>query len=104
MNRKDPYKYFRIEARELSDALNKDVLELEKTGSPKESVARLLRHAHTLKGASRVMKLAAIADLAHAMEEALLPVRNGSVPIPRSVPDRMLSLLDALALRLLELD
>ncbi len=104
MDRKDPYKYFRIEARELSDALNKDVLELEKSGSPKEGVARLLRHAHTLKGASRVMKLAAIADLAHAMEEALLPVRDGALPIPRSVPDKMLALLDALALRLLELD
>jgi two-component system, chemotaxis family, sensor kinase CheA len=104
MNRKDPFKYFRIEARELSDALTKDALELEKSPSPKETIAKLLRHAHTLKGAARVMKLTAIADLAHAMEETLAPFREGTLAVPRTVPDRILGFLDDLTLRLAELD
>ena len=104
MNAKDLYKYFRIEARELSDALNRDALELEKSDAPGEVIARLLRHAHTLKGAARVMKLADIADLAHAMEEALGPFREGGAPVPRAGSDRLLSLLDDLGRRLTLLD
>jgi two-component system chemotaxis sensor kinase CheA len=73
MNRKDPYQYFRVEARELSDALGRDLLALERAGAAPEIVARLLRHAHTLKGAARVMKLPAIADKAHAVEDRLAP-------------------------------
>ena len=42
----DPYKYFRIEARELVDQLGTTTLELEREPSP-ELVARLLRLAHT---------------------------------------------------------
>src|SRR5262245_958771 len=72
---RDPYKYFRIEAQELTGALGKSVLALEKTATP-ELVAQLLRLAHTLKGAARVVKLANIADCAHGMEDALTPLRD----------------------------
>jgi two-component system chemotaxis sensor kinase CheA len=71
----DPYKYFRIEARELVDDLGRGVLDLEKGAATPELVARLLRLAHTLKGAARVVKQPAIADLAHAIEDRLAPLR-----------------------------
>src|SRR5690349_21480446 len=80
---KDPYKYFRIEGRELLDGLSAGVLELEKGAAVKPTVAKLLRQAHTLKGSSRVVKQAGIAELAHAMEEVLGPFReqqDGAVP------------------------
>ena len=64
----DPYKYFRIEARELLDGLARGILDLEKGAGGADGVARLLRYAHTLKGAARVVKQPEIADRAHAFD------------------------------------
>ncbi len=75
----DPYKYFRIEAHDLVDQLGKGLLDLEKRGDA-ELVARLLRLAHTLKGAARIVKHRELADLAHAVEDALAPLRDHPVP------------------------
>ncbi len=100
----DPYRYFRIEARELLEGLNQGVLELEKGKAGKELVGRLLRQAHTLKGASRVVKQAAIGDLAHAVEDALGPYRDVSGAIPRERIDVLLKLLDAISGRISTLD
>jgi two-component system chemotaxis sensor kinase CheA len=98
----DPYRYFRIEARELVDQLAKTVLELEREGSP-EIVARLLRVAHTLKGAARVVKQVEIADRAHALEDALAPFRASTVPVPRAEIDALLRLVDEMSARVTSL-
>jgi two-component system chemotaxis sensor kinase CheA len=101
---KDQYKYFRIEARELLEGLNQAVLELERGGSRKEVVSRFLRLAHTLKGASRVVKQPGIAELAHTIEDAFAPYRDGSDPIPQERTDQVLGLLDAIAAKVASLD
>src|SRR5262245_48261360 len=101
---KDQYKYFRIEARELLDALNQAVLELERSGNTKEVLGRLLRLAHTLKGASRVVKQPAIADLAHAIEDAFAPYRDRRDAIPQPLTNQVLGLLDSIADRVATLD
>ncbi len=94
---KDPYKYFRIEARELVDGLKEGALDLEKGHSSKDAVARILRFAHTLKGAARVVKVQAVADMAHAVEDLVEPYRDGDVAIvPREQVDALLRLLDAM--------
>lgn len=94
---KDPYKYFRVEARELLDGLARDLLALEKDGSVKDRVGSLLRAAHTLKGASRVVKQAAVAELAHKVEDLLSPYRVGRAPVPKELVDQALKLLDAMS-------
>jgi two-component system chemotaxis sensor kinase CheA len=71
----DPYRYFRIEARELVDQLDTGVLELERAPDA-DLIGRLLRVAHTLKGAARVVKLPEIAQECHAIEEVLAPHRQ----------------------------
>src|SRR5215472_17504542 len=101
---KDQYKYFRIEARELLDGLNKAVLELERNGNAKDLLGRLLRLAHTLKGASRVVKQPAIADLAHAVEDAFAPYRDGRDAIPQPLTNQVLELLDSIAGKVAALD
>lgn len=90
----DRYKYFRVEARDILDQLGQGALDLEKGGAPAELVARLLRLAHTLKGAARVVKQREIADCSHALEDTLEPFREGSSQIPREPIDRVLSLVD----------
>src|ERR1043166_710054 len=52
---RDPYKYFRVEARELLEALGRGVLDLEKGARGPELVVEMLRLAHTLKGAARIV-------------------------------------------------
>ena len=91
---KDPYKYFRIEARELLEGLTQGVLELEKGVVPTAVVARLFRYAHTLKGAARVVKQPGVADAAHAIEDVLSPYRDSGVPLSPPSIETLLGLID----------
>ena len=93
---RDPYKYFRVEARELADQLGQGLLELERSGSGGEIVPRLLRLAHTLKGAARVVRQPEIADHAHAIEGALSPFRELRRHVPRENVDAILRLIDGI--------
>ncbi len=97
---RDPYKYFRVEARELVDGLSRATLELEKGSAGTEQVAAMLRLAHTLKGASRVVRQASIADLAHGIEDLLAPHRESSEGLSRALVDRLLGMLDDISSRL----
>ncbi len=101
---KDPYRYFRIEARELLEGLGSSVLALEKAPSDKDVIGRLLRLAHTLKGASRVVKLAAIAQDAHAIEDVLAPFRDAATPVPQAGLNRLLELVDGIGARIASID
>ena len=100
---KDPYRYFRVEARELMDQLVKGVLDLEKENASAELVLRLLRLAHTLKGAARVVKQAQVADLIHGVEDSLAPYRGDGAVVPRRCVDQVLAALDAINLQLTQL-
>jgi two-component system chemotaxis sensor kinase CheA len=90
----DPYKYFRVEARELLNGLTKGVLELEKGTAEHDRIASLLRLAHTLKGAARVVKQPVMADLAHGIEDLLSPYREDERPVPADRAHEMLQVLD----------
>ncbi|MEV4282335.1 hybrid sensor histidine kinase/response regulator [Actinoplanes xinjiangensis] len=93
---KDPLRYFRIEARELIDQISAGVLDLDQRAGP-EPVAKLLRFAHTLKGAARVVRQKDIADRAHAFEEVLVPHRTGQTPLAAEEMRELLRLNDEIA-------
>jgi two-component system chemotaxis sensor kinase CheA len=98
---RDPYRYYRVEARELVEGLRQGALELGRSAGP-AGVARLLRLAHTLKGASRVVKQGEIAALAHEIEGELEPYRDGAaVPEePAREIARLLADIDGLLKRI----
>ncbi len=104
MNSKDPYRYFRIEARELLDEMSSAMLRLETDTAPGALVARLLRLAHTLKGAARVVRQVEIAGHAHAIEDALAPWRERAQPLPAEVLNPLLGRVDQMAALLARLD
>lgn len=83
---KDPFRYFRIEARELLDTLQRGVVALGAPPDP-ERVRALMRASHTLKGAAGVVRQAEIARLAHQLEDEL------AVGTPAGA---LLALLDAM--------
>ena len=95
----DPYKYFRVEARELLEQLGQGALDLEKGVPSADVIARLLRLAHTLKGAARVVKLPEIAEHAHELEDLFATVRDAGGQAPRGEIDRVLMLLDQMGAR-----
>ena len=94
----DPLRYFRIEARDLAAAMGRDALRLEAAPSP-DLVTRLLRLAHTLKGAARVVRQTEIADGAHEIEETLAPLRDRPEPAAETVATllRQIDAVSALA-------
>ena len=92
----DPYKYFRVEARELVETLGQGLLEMEKGPPSAGLIPRLLRMAHTLKGAARVVRLPDIAEMAHAIEEALAPLRESTQPVQPQQVDIVLKLVDSI--------
>jgi two-component system chemotaxis sensor kinase CheA len=96
---KDPYRYFRVEARDLLEQLSRGMLDLEKSVDDAQAVPRLLRLAHTLKGAARVVRQREIADHAHAIEDVLTPLRDLAGAVPREPIDTMLRLLDDIGTR-----
>jgi two-component system, chemotaxis family, sensor kinase CheA len=101
---KDPYKYFRVEARELLEGLTQGILQLEKGVADPDQIPRLLRLAHTLKGAARVVKQPGIAELAHAAEGILAGHRQSAQPLLSEQASGLLRLCDEIASRLRALD
>jgi two-component system chemotaxis sensor kinase CheA len=95
---RDPFRYFRIEAQEIIDTLGRGLLELEK-GGDQEAVRQLLRAAHTLKGAARVVKQVEIGDLAHRIEDLLAPHRNSPAESARESVEPCLAMLDEIRRR-----
>jgi two-component system, chemotaxis family, sensor kinase CheA len=93
----DPYKYFRVEAREILEQIGRGMLDLERDSPTPELIQRVLRCAHTLKGAARVVRQKEIADHAHAIEDALAALRDS--PPAKDRVDAVLKLLDAIGAR-----
>ena len=96
----DPYRYFRVEAAEILEHLQKGLLELERGAQAGEVVAKLLRLAHTLKGAARVVKQKGIADLSHAVEDLLVPIRDSGRAVDAQVVAASLQHVDAMRVQL----
>jgi two-component system chemotaxis sensor kinase CheA len=103
---KDQYKYFRIEARELLEGMSGVMLELERGGGEgaAEAIARILRMAHTLKGASRIVKQPAVANFAHEIEDIFAAYRNAPGRIAEAHVNRALQIFDGIAEKLAALD
>jgi two-component system chemotaxis sensor kinase CheA len=94
----DPYRYFRTEARELVEGLTQGVLDIEKGHGEAGLVSKLLRYAHTLKGAAGVVRQARISELSHSIEEVLAGHRERPGAISAPAIGQLLTWLDAIAL------
>lgn len=91
---KDPYRFFRVEARDLLRQMSEAVLAAEHGPAP-DLPAKLLRLAHTLKGAASVVRLPEIAGQAHGIEDLLTPLRDSGTTPDRAGLDALLMLIDA---------
>src|SRR3954468_11269283 len=82
------------EARDRLERLASSVPRLE---VDPQSVVEAKRELHTLKGAGRMMRIGALAELCHAAEEVLHAARPGMIPLLTRVVDELTVLVEAVA-------
>ncbi len=88
---------FKVEAEQHLATLDGGILALEGEGAERETVVQeLFRAAHSLKGAARMVDLAAVERLAHAMEDLLGRLRDGVLEPGGEVVDLLLAATDGL--------
>ncbi|MBC1528151.1 chemotaxis protein CheA [Listeria seeligeri] len=75
------------EASEHLQALNDNLLQLEKDPTNGGLVSEIFRSAHTFKGMSATMGFQQVADLTHAMENVLDEVRNNRLVVTEHLVD-----------------
>ncbi|WP_028534346.1 hybrid sensor histidine kinase/response regulator [Paludibacterium yongneupense] len=78
----DPKKFaarFVAEAREHIGRLERGLAALSAAPADPELINTVFRSAHTIKGASRMLKYGAISETSHKLEDALDALRSGSI-------------------------
>lgn len=82
------------EAQEIYQRVTGSLLALEKAAPEGTHFDDLARGLHTLKGSSATLGLEEISDLAHSMEDVILPRRGVQEPLPTEIADAVLRALD----------
>jgi len=90
------HELFQIEVEEQCRILCSNLLELEKDASNPEIIESLMRAAHSLKGAARIINLTHGVNLAHALEDVFVAGRKGSVHFNSENTDTLLKGVDLL--------
>lgn len=88
---------FRVELEEQSQVLNNGVVSLEQGKESPELLESLMRAAHSIKGAARVVGLDGIVLLAHAMEDYFVALQDGSISFAKEHADSVFKAVDVFA-------
>ena len=81
---------FRTEMESSAAALSAGLVELEGGGATASTLDKLMRAAHSLKGAARVVELKGVVELAHAMEDRFVAAQHSAKSIASSEVDLLL--------------
>ena len=81
---------FRQEAEIHCAILSDNLLALEKDAEDSEALAALMRAAHSIKGAARVIELHIVVGLAHAMEDVFVAAQDGKIVLDQDQVDLLL--------------
>ena len=94
---------FAAEAQEVCQKVTMDLLDLERGVLEADALikayARLGRHLHTLKGSAASLGLQDLSEIAHKLEDALVPLKSNPQKMPRQIVDVLLHGLDIFLLR-----
>lgn len=87
---------FRMEAETQTAILSNGLLELEADPGNLQRIEELMRAAHSLKGAARIVDLHSVVQLTHAMEDHLVGIQEGKHPATSATADVLFECLDFL--------
>ncbi|UOR82838.1 chemotaxis histidine kinase/response regulator CheAY2 [Helicobacter pylori] len=85
---------FLIEAFEMNEQLDQDLVELEHNPEDLDLLNRIFRVAHTIKGSSSFLNLNILTHLTHNMEDVLNRARKGEIKITSDIMDVVLRSID----------
>ena len=97
---------FIVEARELLQAMEQSLLQLESEPGDEDAIGAVFRAAHTIKGSAGLFGLASIVSFTHIVEDVLDRLRDGHVAVDAALiavllqsGDHMLELIEVVASR-----
>ncbi len=85
---------FLIEAFEMIEQLDQDLVELEQRPEDLDLLNRIFRVAHTIKGSSSFLNFDVLTKLTHHMEDVLNKARHGDLKITPEIMDIVLASID----------
>jgi two-component system sensor histidine kinase and response regulator WspE len=90
------HELFRAEAETHCEALSKGLLTLESSPADLSIITPLMRAAHSMKGAARIVGIDAAVTVAHHMEDVLVRIQKGQEATTRTRIDQLLEATDLL--------
>jgi two-component system sensor histidine kinase and response regulator WspE len=87
---------FRQEVEEQGSILNQNLLILEANPASAEAIEALMRSAHSIKGAARIISLDSVVHLAHTMEDCFIAAQNQMIALGPEEIDILLQGVDLL--------
>jgi len=88
---------FRMEVEGYAAQLNDGLIQVENAVASNETLQSLMRAAHSIKGASRIVGIEVGVELAHAMEDCLVAAQKGQLPQAQVPADDLLRAVDYFA-------
>ncbi|WP_316348003.1 chemotaxis protein CheA [Desulfuromonas acetoxidans] len=98
-----PQNAFKEEAYELLSELEDSLLELEEQPDDHETISKVFRAMHTIKGSGAMFGFTTISEFTHEVETVFDLVRNGELPVTKQLVDLSLKARDHI-LALLDCD
>ncbi|NOX76189.1 MAG: hybrid sensor histidine kinase/response regulator [Gammaproteobacteria bacterium] len=87
---------FRQEVEAQVSTLSQDLIALEKNAGSPQHLESLMRAAHSLKGAARMVKVDAVVSIAHVMEDAFVAAQRGELSFSSEHIDVLLRATDTI--------
>jgi len=87
---------FRIECEQHGTVLNQGLLDLEQAPTSLERLEPLMRAAHSVKGAARLVGIDLVVKLAHAMEDDFVAAQDGDIVLDADQIDVLLKGADTI--------
>ncbi|ADY72708.1 CheA signal transduction histidine kinase [Desulfurobacterium thermolithotrophum DSM 11699] len=89
---------FLVEAEEILENLDQDLIDLENNPTDKDLLNKIFRGMHTLKGGAGFLNLTPIVELAHRIEDIFNKLRNDEMTLTTELMDIILEGIDHLKL------
>src|SRR6516165_2757490 len=86
---------FLLETHENLAQLDLDLVTLERDPAERETLARVFRTLHTIKGTAGFLGLARLQAVAHAAENLLSRLRDGKLILNAEIASALLAVVDA---------
>ncbi|RKQ63818.1 two-component system chemotaxis sensor kinase CheA [Thermovibrio guaymasensis] len=91
---------FLVEASEILENLDQDLVDLENNPEDKELLNKIFRGMHTLKGGAGFLNLTTIVEIAHRIEDIFNKLRNNELKLTPEIMDVILEGIDQLKVSL----